>query len=144
MLDSVNTLMRQAFSMFDVLALITLFVGFFSISNTMTMNVFERTREIGMLRSVGMTRRQVRRLVLAEAVMLGIMGGIMGLVFGIILSRVFILAMTAMSGYSLVYRLPLGRVLIALVVSIVVSLAAALTPAGRASRTNILEAIKYE
>lgn len=144
MLDSVNTLMRQAFSMFDVLALITLFVGFFSISNTMTMNVFERTREIGMLRSVGMTRRQVRRLVLAEAVMLGIMGGIMGLVFGIILSRVFILAMTAMSGYSLVYRLPLGRVLIALVVSIVVSLAAALTPAGRASRTNILDAIKYE
>jgi putative ABC transport system permease protein len=144
LLESVNRLMKQAFSMFDVLALIAMLVGFFGITNTLTMNVIERTREIGMLRGIGMTRFQVVAMILAEAALMGIIGGLLGILFGIILSRVFMLAMTAMSGYRLTYILSMQRVLFGLVVAIFVSQAAAFFPALRAARSRILDAIQYE
>jgi putative ABC transport system permease protein len=127
-----------------VLALIAMMVGFFGIINTLTMNVIERTQEIGMLRGVGMTRGQVVRMILAEAALMGIIGGVLGLVFGVILSRIFLLAMTAMSGYSLEFILPLQRILLAVVMAFVISQVAASLPAARAARTRILEAIHYE
>ncbi len=65
--DQALTLMDQAFSMFDVMALIAIVVGSLGVVNTLTMSVIERTREIGMLRAIGMTRSQVIRMVLAEA-----------------------------------------------------------------------------
>jgi len=144
LLEQVSVLLEQAFSMFDVLAIIAILVGFFGIANTLTMNVMERTREIGMLRSIGMTRFQVLRMILAEAALMGIIGGVLGVVFGIILSRIFMLAMTAMSGYQLTYVFPLQKSLLALIIAMVVSQLAALLPAGRAARTRILEAIQYE
>ena len=144
LLESVNSLMRQAFSMFDVLALIAMLVGFFGIMNTLTMNVMERTRELGMLRGVGMTRFQLVTMILAEAALMGIIGGLLGILFGIILSRVFLLSMTAMSGYKLAYILQPGRVIWGLLVSLVVSQFAALFPSIRAARYRILDAIQYE
>lgn len=143
-LGKVSTLMQQSFRMFDVLALIAMLVGFFGIINTLTMNVIERTQEIGMLRGVGMTRGQVVRMILAEAALIGVIGGILGLAFGVILSRIFLLAMTAMSGYSLTYVLPLERVLMAVVLAFLVSQVAASLPAARAARIRILDAIQYE
>ncbi len=144
LLAQVDGLMRQAFGMFDVLALISMLVGFFGITNTITMNVTERTREIGMLRCVGMTRSQIVTMVLAEAALMGAIGGLLGLVFGMVLSRVFMLAMTAMSGYRLTYILAPHRVVLAVVVSLLVSQLAALFPAARAARSRILDAIHYE
>jgi putative ABC transport system permease protein len=144
LLGRVSTLMNQAFSMFDVLALIAMLVGFMGIMNTLTMNVLERTQEIGMLRGVGMTRSQVVAMVMAEAALMGLIGGILGLVFGVILSRVIMLGMTAMSGYQLTYLLPLSRVTLALFMALVISVIAALLPAQRAARVRILEAIHYE
>lgn len=144
LLEEVSILLDQAFSMFDVLALIAIIVGFFGIANTLTMNVMERTREIGMLRGVGMTRSQVIVMILAEAATLGLVGGVLGVLFGVILSRIFLLGMTAMSGYRLSYDFPLSRALVALLVAVLVSQLAALLPAGRAARTRILEAIQYE
>jgi putative ABC transport system permease protein len=144
LLGRVSTLMNQAFSMFDVLALIAMLVGFMGIMNTLTMNVMERIQEIGMLRGVGMTRGQVVSMVLAEAALMGLIGGILGLVFGVILSRIIMLGMTAMSGYQLTYILPLGRVFLALFMALVISVIAALLPAQRAARVRILEAIHYE
>jgi putative ABC transport system permease protein len=144
LLTRVTALLNQAFGMFDVLALIALFVGFLGIMNTLTMNIMERTQEIGMLRSVGMTRSQVIFMVLAESAQIGLIGGIFGVVFGVILARIFMLAMTAMSGYKLDFILPPDRILIALVIALVVSQVAALLPAARAARLGILEAIHYE
>lgn len=144
LLEQISVLLDQAFSMFDVLALIAIVIGFFGIANTLTMNVMERTREIGMLRGVGMTRPQVLGMILAEAAMLGLIGGVLGIVFGIILSRIFLLAMTAMSGYQLTYTFPLQRGLLALVIAVLVSQLAAMLPAGRAARIRILDAIQYE
>ncbi len=144
LLARVNGLMRQAFGMFDVLALISMLVGFFGITNTIAMNITERTREIGMLRCVGMTRVQIIAMVLAEAALMGVIGGLLGLVFGVILSKVFMLAMTAMSGYRLTYVLAVHRVIAAVIVSVLVSQLAALVPAVRAARSRILDAIHYE
>ena len=76
-------LMDQAFAMFDVLAMISIVVASLGMINTLTMNVIERTREIGMLRAIGMQRGQVVGMILAEAGLMGIIGGILGLGAGV-------------------------------------------------------------
>ncbi len=144
LLGQVSTLMQQAFRMFDILAIISMTVGFLGITNTLTMNVMERTQEIGMLRAVGMTRGQIIRMILAEAGLMGVIGGVLGVVFGVVLSRIFMLAMTAMSGYSLSYVLPVERIFIAVLIALLISQVAAFFPAVRAARIRILEAIHYE
>ena len=144
LLGRITTLMQQSFRMFDVLALIAMLVGFMGITNTLTMNVMERTQEIGMLRAVGMTRGQVVRMVLSEAALMGLIGGLIGLAFGVLLSRLFLSAMTSMSGYSLTYVLPLENILAALLIAFLTSQLAAFLPTVRASRTRILEAIQFE
>jgi putative ABC transport system permease protein len=83
-------------------------------------------------------------MILAEAALMGLIGGLLGVVFGIILSRIFMLAMTAMSGYNLTYILPVERIVIAVVIALVISQLAALFPAIRAARIRILDAIHYE
>jgi putative ABC transport system permease protein len=130
--------------MFDVLAYIAVIVASLGVVNTLLMNVMERTQEIGTLRGVAMTRWQVTTMVLAEAGLMGIIGGLVGLAFGIILSRIFLTAMVAMSGYSISYRMPLQAVIVSLLVSLVISQIAALWPARRAARIRILDAIHYE
>lgn len=142
--ESIETLIDQAYSVFDVLALISMFVAFMAIMNTLTMNVMERTQEIGMLRSIGMVRRQVVLMVLAEAGVVGLMGGVIGLLFGIILGRIFLLSMTAMSGYNIQFVLPLSQAVLGLFLAVIVSHLAALLPARRASKTRILDAIHQE
>ena len=139
-----SQLMRAAFSMFDVLALIAMIVAFLGISNTLTMNVMERTQEIGMLRSIGVTRRQVLGMILAEAGALGLLGGVLGIIFGLFLSRLFLASMATMSGYSLTFVLPLMRVVAGLIVAIIVSHLAAILPARRATQVRILDAIRFE
>ncbi len=137
-------LMDQAFSMFDVLALIAMVIAAFGVINTLTMNVLERTQEIGMLRSIGMTRAQVVRMVLAEAAVMGVIGGVLGLVFGVLLSRIFLTSMTAMSGYKLTLVISTQAILVGLVIALIISQLAALLPARRAARIRILEAVRYE
>ena len=127
-----------------MLALIALFVAGLGVVNTLTMNVIERTQEIGMLRSIGLTRGQVLTMILAEAGLMGLIGGLLGLVFGILLTRIFLFAMTAMSGYKVTYVIPLIAVIAGVLISLVVSQLAAILPARRAAKIRILEAIHYE
>ncbi len=137
-------LMEQTFSMFDVLALIAMIVAFLGISNTLTMNVLERTQEIGMLRSIGMTRWQLLVTILAEAGVLGLLGGILGALFGMVLSRLLLASMAAMSGYNIAFVLPLMRVIAGVLVAIIVAHVAAIIPSRQASRVQVLEAIRFE
>ena len=140
----VLTLMDQAFSMFDVMALVAVVVGSLGVVNTLTMSVIERTQEIGMLRAIGMTRRQVVSMVLAEAGLMGLFGGLLGLATGVILARILFLGMTTMSGYTLTFTMPLDGVIITVIVALIVSQIAAIFPARRAANTQILEAVHYE
>lgn len=141
---SISTLIDRAYRVFDVLALIAMFVAFMAIMNTLTMNVMERIQEIGMLRSIGMQRRQVVLMILAEAGVVGLMGGAIGLLFGVILGRIFLLSMTAMSGYKVQFVFPVSQALVGLLLAIVVAHLAALLPARRAATVGILDAIHQE
>ena len=143
-IDRALQLLKQSYSLFDVLALIAMLVAGMGVVNTLTMNVMERTREIGMLRSIGMTRRQIVQMILAESGIMGLVGGGFGLIFGIVLTRIFLWSMTAMSGYKLDFILPVTAVVAGFLVALIVSQFAAVFPARRAVRTRILEAIQYE
>jgi putative ABC transport system permease protein len=142
--DRVRELTNRAFGLLDVLANIGVIVAALGVINTMMMNVLERRREIGALRSIGMTRAQVIRMILAEASAMGAVGALFGIAFGVLLARVMVDGMQQMSGYRLTFEMPIGAVVNGIVIALLVSQFAALYPAWRASRVNIVEAIKHE
>jgi putative ABC transport system permease protein len=140
----VSDLTAQAFALFDVLGLIGVIIAALGVVNTLMMNVFERQREIGGLRSLGMTRAQVARMVLAESGAMGIIGGLFGTLFGFFLSQVFLLGLQVIGGYTVHYNLPPRALVISLMIALVVSQGAALYPAWRAATVRIIEAIQHE
>ena len=142
--NSILDLMNQSFRLFDVLNLIGVIIGVMGVINTLTMNVIERQREIGGLRSLGMTRGQVLRMVLAEALALGAMGGIYGLGIGYVIANVLIKGTNMMVGYDLAYLFTPNPYLLGAFIALVVVQVAAIYPARRAARVNIVEAIKHE
>jgi putative ABC transport system permease protein len=109
--------------------------------NTLVLTVFERTRELGMLRAVGMTRRQVRRMIRHESVVTSLIGGALGIVLGIFLA---VLVTRALSDEGIVFAVPYGSIVVFVIAAIVVGIVAAIFPARRASRLNVLEALQYE
>ena len=137
-------LITQTTSLFDVMSIITMLVAALGVINTLGMNVFERTREIGMLRSLGMTRAQIGKMILAEAGLMGIVGAVLGLAFGVLMSRSMLGSINQMAGFKLEYTMPVGGVLVSLVIALVVSQVAAFWPARRASQVRIIEAIQFE
>ena len=142
--DQAFTLLEQAFSMFDVTSMIAIAVGSLGIINTLTISVIERTREIGMIRAIGMTIKQVFVMILAEAALIGFLGGTFGLLSGILLSRIIIFGMKAMAGYNLVFAIPTNWLFITFFAALIISQLAALLPARRAVRIQILDALHYE
>jgi putative ABC transport system permease protein len=142
--DKVSRLASDAFALFDVLGLIGVIIAALGVVNTLMMNVFERQRELGGLRSLGMTRAQVARMVLAESGAMGVIGGAFGSVFGFFLARVFLLGVQEIGGYTVTYHRSLTALLISWGIALAVSQAAALYPAWRAARVNIIEAIQHE
>ncbi len=143
-IDQALRLLNQAYSMFDIMAIIAVLVGALGVVNTLSMNVVERAQEIGMLRSIGLTRGQTLVMILAESLLMGLIGGVLGLGFGLLLTRIFLWSMTALSGYSVTFVLPIQAVLAGLLIALFVSQLAAIFPARRAARTRILDVIQYE
>jgi len=122
-----------------VLLALSVIVSLFGIVNTLVLTVFERTRELGMLRAVGMTRRQVRGMIRYESVITALMGGVIGIVLGLVLG-----GLLAARVDFIVFALPWRQVIIFAVAAIVVGLLAAIFPARRAAKLNVLEALQYE
>ena len=116
-------------------------VSLFGMVNTLVLSVFERTRELGMLRTIGMTRRQARRMIRHESVITALIGAALGLPLGIFLSA---LVTQALSQYDVGMSIPAGMLLAFTVVAILAGIAAAVIPARRASRLDVLDALHYE
>ena len=88
------------------MSIITMMVAALGVINTLTMNVAERTAKSGLLRSLGMTRRQIAKMILAEAGMMGLVGGALGIVFGVLMSRTALSSMNRMAGFRSRSRFP--------------------------------------
>jgi putative ABC transport system permease protein len=124
-----------------VLLALSVIVSLVGIVNTLVLAVFERTRELGMLRAVGMTRRQVRRMVRHESVIVALIGAGLGMAVGFFLAA---LVTAALSSEGITFSVPVGTLVAFVVVAILAGMAAAILPARRASRLKVLEALQYE
>jgi putative ABC transport system permease protein len=125
-----------------MLALIAL-PALLGLANTLSINVIERTREIGMLRAVGAKRRQVRRMIVAESLLLSLMGIALGILGGLLLS-VVMTGVLEFAGLHIPYSFPAAGVLTAIAVGLICGILAALIPARRASDLQIVAALAYE
>ncbi len=121
---------------------ISLVIALIGITNTLALSVFERTREIGLLRAVGMSRLQTRRTIRWEGAIVAAFGGIMGAVIGILFAWAAVVVIP--DSFISSFAVPWFTLIIYMVVAAVAGLVAAYFPARRASRLNILDAIAYE
>ena len=126
--------------LYALLAL-SVIVSLFGIVNTLVLSVFERTRELGMLRAIGMTRRQIRWMIRQESIVTALIGAALGIAVGAFLAA---LVTQALSDEGIVFAVPYGTLAVFVVVAIGAGMLAAILPARRASRLNILEALRYE
>jgi putative ABC transport system permease protein len=133
--------LSQMLNVIYVLLALSVIVSLFGIVNTLALAVFERTREIGMLRAVGMTRRQARRMIRHEAMMTSLLGAALGLPVGIMLAA---LATRGLHAYGLTFSVPVPSLATFVLLSLIVGVVAAVLPARRAGKLNVLAALSYE
>jgi putative ABC transport system permease protein len=125
-----------------VLLALSVLVSLFGIVNTLILSIYERTRELGMLRAIGTSRRQIRQMIRYESLITSLIGGVLGLVVGVV--GAVLVAATTMSGSGYVLSVPLGTLGVLLVLAALAGLLAAQLPARRAARLEILGALASE
>jgi putative ABC transport system permease protein len=136
--SQINTLLALIY----VLLALSVIVSLFGIVNTLMLSIYERTRELGMMRAIGTSRPQVRQMIRYESLITALIGGVFGLVIGIV-GAVLITTLT-LSGSGYVQSIPVGTLLILLVVAALAGLLAAQPPARRAARLDLLQALAGE
>jgi putative ABC transport system permease protein len=134
-LSGLSTLLNLLY----VLLSLSIVVSLFGIVNTLVLTVFERTRELGMLRAVGMSRRQVRRMIRHESVITALLGAAFGIPLGILLA---LLVGAAIDFGS--FTVPVGTLIVFVIAAVIAGLIAAIWPARRAGKLNVLQALSYE
>ncbi len=131
----------DALGILYALLALSVIVSLFGIVNTLVLSVFERRRELGMLRAVGMTRRQVRRMVRHESVITALIGAALGVAVGLALAG---LVTSAFADQGLAFSVPAGSLVAFTIVAALAGVLAAVLPARRASRLDPLTALAYE
>jgi putative ABC transport system permease protein len=131
----------QLVNLFNALLILAIVISLFGIANTLALSIHERTRELGMLRAIGMSRRQVRTMVRYEAVITALIGAILGIVLGVIFAALLAQPLKD-EGFVLSY--PIGSLIALLFLAALAGVLAAIPPAFRASRLNVLESLQYE
>ncbi len=139
---SIQSMLGAAFFGIYIVFLILAFPSLIAMLNTLTISVLERTREIGMIRAVGGTRRQIRAMILAEALLLAAIGAAFGIFGGLYLGYVFVTAIKVM--FPMGYYFPLGGILAAIAIGLLFGALAAIIPARQAAGMNVVEALRYE
>ena len=133
----INTLLTLIY----VLLSLAVIVSLFGIVNTLVLSIYERTREIGMLRAIGTSRRQVRRMIRYEAVITSLIGAVIGIVLGVVFAAAIAQPLKD-DGFQLAF--PVGQLAVLLVLAALAGVLAAILPARRASRLRVLESLAYE
>jgi len=140
-IDTVSKQLNQFLMMLYALLAVSVIISLFGIVNTLILTVHERTREIGMLRAIGSSRGQIRRMVRYESVITAIMGGALGVVLGTAFAYI---VTTQLGAQGISFSLPGRQLAVCMGLALVVGVLAALVPARRAAKTDILAAIHYE
>ena len=136
--DQVN----QILGLITALLLLSIIIALFGIVNTLALSIFERTRELGLLRAVGMSRRQVRSMIRGESVIIAVMGAVLGLAVGVLFGFAVVNALGD-EGIGAVV-IPFGQLLTYVILAGIAGVIAAVFPARRAARLDVLAAISYE
>jgi putative ABC transport system permease protein len=135
--NQVNSLVN----LFYALLALAIVISLFGIANTLALSIHERTRELGMLRAIGMSRRQVRTMIRYESVITALIGAILGMVLGIVFATLIAQPLKD-EGFTLSY--PIGSLLVLLILAGFAGVLAAILPARRASRLDVLQSLQYE
>jgi putative ABC transport system permease protein len=139
--DKQKQQINQLVALIYALLSLAVIVSLFGIVNTLALSIHERTRELGMLRAVGMSRRQVKRMIRYEAVITAVIGALLGTILGVIFAAL-ISQPLADQGFTLSYPVP--TLVVLLILAALAGVVAAIGPARRAARLNVLEALAYE
>ncbi len=135
--QQINTLLGLIYALLSLAVIVSLF----GIVNTLALSIHERTRELGMLRAIGMSRRQVRRVIRYEAVITALIGAILGSILGVIFAA---LVSRPLADEGFVLSIPVPTLLLLLVLAAIAGVLAAIGPARRAARLDVLQALAYE
>jgi len=125
-----------------VLLALSVIVSLFGIVNTLVLSIYERTHELGMMRAIGTSRRQIRQMIRYESLITAMIGGILGLVIGV--AGAILVTTLALSGSGYVLSIPVGTLILLLIAAALAGLLAAQAPARRAARLDVLSALASE
>jgi putative ABC transport system permease protein len=137
--DDIAGQVNQLLGLIYALLALAIIVSLFGIVNTLVLSISERTRELGMLRAIGTSRKQVKRVVRWEAVITALIGAVLGVVMGVVLAVLFT---QPLDDFTL--SIPVPTLIIVLILAGIAGVGAAVLPARRASRLDVLEALAYE
>ncbi|MFN7973099.1 MAG: FtsX-like permease family protein [Acidobacteriota bacterium] len=141
----IDQIVNNSFLIAYMLGVLSLLISLLGIVNTLLAEVIDRTRVLGVLRAIGSTRGQIKRLVMLEAGLLGMAGNVLGILTGAILSVLLIFVLNAQNtGWVVDYHFPLAAVAFALSASTLVAIVAGYYPASRAAKLDIVTALEYE
>jgi putative ABC transport system permease protein len=139
--DSITGGVDQFLALIYALLSLSVIVSLFGIVNTLVLSIHERTRELGMMRAIGTSRRLVRRIVRYESVITALIGAALGLVVGFILG---VVTTVALEDEGFLLSIPIVSLIVFAILAVLAGVLAAIPPARRASRLNVLEALAYE
>jgi len=140
--DQFETQINQILGLIFALLFLAIFIALLGIMNTLLLSIVERTREIGLLRAVGMSRKQVRTSVRWESIIVAVFGALLGLALGIFFGWAMVTALHDQGFTDFV--IPVGQLVLVVVLSALAGVVAAAYPARRASRLDVLDAISTE
>lgn len=135
--DELNSQVNSVLALIWALIGLAVVIALFGIANTLTLSVLERTRESALLRALGLTKGQLRFMLVIESILMALMGAIIGVVMGSVFAWLMIQAMSQDS-FELVFSVPVGQVLVLLVAAALAAVLAAALPARRAARASIV------
>jgi putative ABC transport system permease protein len=139
--DQQKSQINGLLAMIYVLLALSVVVSLVGIVVTLILSIYERTRELGMLRAVGMSRRQVKRMVRYEAVITAVIGAVSGLIVGVVFAFLIGIPLSG-DGFALSY--PIGTLIVILILTGLAGVIAAIYPARKAAKLDVLEAVSYE